>query len=101
MKEWNTDELEAYASLVSKGSPDFIEIKVCVHIMLICVITFRFCNMLSFIPSQGVTYCGESKASNLTLANVPWHEEVNKHTLPSVPYHPSSYYSKSLTISTF
>jgi tRNA wybutosine-synthesizing protein 1 len=25
---------------------------------------------------QGVTYCGESKASSLTMANVPWHEEV-------------------------
>lgn len=23
-----------------------------------------------------MTYCGDSKASNLTLANVPWHEEV-------------------------
>jgi tRNA wybutosine-synthesizing protein 1 len=51
VKEWNTSELEAYASLVSKGAPDFIEIK-------------------------GVTYCGDSKASNLTMSNVPWHEEV-------------------------
>lgn len=25
---------------------------------------------------QGVTYCGESSASTLTMANVPWHEEV-------------------------
>lgn len=25
---------------------------------------------------QGVTYCGESAASSLTMANVPWHEEV-------------------------
>ena len=23
-----------------------------------------------------MTYCGESKASSLTMANVPWHEEV-------------------------
>lgn len=30
--------------------------------------------MLSF--PQGVTYCGESAASSLTMANVPWHEEV-------------------------
>ena len=28
VKQWNTDELDAYASLVSKGTPDFIEIKV-------------------------------------------------------------------------
>ncbi|CAM9242517.1 unnamed protein product [Lampetra planeri] len=27
-------------------------------------------------PRQGVTYCGESSASSLTMANVPWHEEV-------------------------
>ncbi len=27
---------------------------------------------------QGVTYCGDSKASNLTMENVPWHEEVVK-----------------------
>jgi len=25
---------------------------------------------------QGVTYCGESKASTLTMDNVPWHNEV-------------------------
>lgn len=25
---------------------------------------------------QGVTYCGESSASTLTMANVPWHQEV-------------------------
>lgn len=51
VKCWNVDELQAYAKLVSLGSPDFIEVK-------------------------GVTYCGESAASNLTMANVPWHEEV-------------------------
>uniref|UniRef100_A0A3Q2UUY7 tRNA 4-demethylwyosine synthase (AdoMet-dependent) n=1 Tax=Haplochromis burtoni TaxID=8153 RepID=A0A3Q2UUY7_HAPBU len=26
--------------------------------------------------SSGVTYCGESSASSLTMANVPWHQEV-------------------------
>lgn len=51
VKSWNVDELQAYAELVSLGSPDFIEVK-------------------------GVTYCGESSASSLTMANVPWHEEV-------------------------
>lgn len=51
VKAWNTDELDNYAELVSLGKPDFIEIK-------------------------GVTYCGESKASSLTMQNVPWHEEV-------------------------
>uniref|UniRef100_A0A8B9SF67 S-adenosyl-L-methionine-dependent tRNA 4-demethylwyosine synthase TYW1 n=1 Tax=Apteryx owenii TaxID=8824 RepID=A0A8B9SF67_APTOW len=51
VKAWNVDELKAYAELVSLGKPDFIEVK-------------------------GVTYCGESSASNLTMANVPWHEEV-------------------------
>ncbi|NP_001089965.1 S-adenosyl-L-methionine-dependent tRNA 4-demethylwyosine synthase TYW1 [Xenopus laevis] len=51
VKAWNVDELKAYADLVALGLPDFIEVK-------------------------GVTYCGESSASNLTMANVPWHEEV-------------------------
>lgn len=51
VKAWNTEEIENYAKLVNMGKPDFIEIK-------------------------GVTYCGESKASTLTMENVPWHEEV-------------------------
>ncbi|ERE75418.1 putative tRNA wybutosine-synthesizing protein 1 like protein [Cricetulus griseus] len=51
VKCWNVEELQAYAELVSLGNPDFIEVK-------------------------GVTYCGESAASSLTMANVPWHEEV-------------------------
>ncbi|KAJ7387044.1 S-adenosyl-L-methionine-dependent tRNA 4-demethylwyosine synthase [Desmophyllum pertusum] len=51
VKSWNNEELQNYADLVSIGKPDFIEVK-------------------------GVTYCGESKASTLTMANVPWHEEV-------------------------
>uniref|UniRef100_A0A672LQ32 tRNA 4-demethylwyosine synthase (AdoMet-dependent) n=1 Tax=Sinocyclocheilus grahami TaxID=75366 RepID=A0A672LQ32_SINGR len=51
VKAWNVDELKAYADLISLGQPDFIEVK-------------------------GVTYCGESSASSLTMANVPWHEEV-------------------------
>ncbi|XP_070572971.1 S-adenosyl-L-methionine-dependent tRNA 4-demethylwyosine synthase TYW1-like [Ptychodera flava] len=51
VKAWNTDEIQAYADLIAIGKPDFIEIK-------------------------GVTYCGESKASNLTMENIPWHEEV-------------------------
>ncbi|KAG9492593.1 hypothetical protein GDO78_000867, partial [Eleutherodactylus coqui] len=51
VKAWNVEELNAYADLVKLGRPDFIEVK-------------------------GVTYCGESSASNLTMANVPWHEEV-------------------------
>lgn len=51
VKDWNVDQLEGYASLVKRGDPDFIEVK-------------------------GVTYCGESKASTLTMVNVPWHEEV-------------------------
>nr|CAD7257483.1 unnamed protein product [Timema shepardi] len=51
VKAWNVDELENYAKLVDIGKPDFIEVK-------------------------GVTFCGTSKASNLTMENVPWHEEV-------------------------
>lgn len=51
VKGWNTDDMQQYANLINLGKPDFIEIK-------------------------GVTYCGESNASTLTMQNVPWHEEV-------------------------
>uniref|UniRef100_UPI00358E8944 S-adenosyl-L-methionine-dependent tRNA 4-demethylwyosine synthase TYW1-like isoform X3 n=1 Tax=Myxine glutinosa TaxID=7769 RepID=UPI00358E8944 len=51
VKAWNVDEIQAYAELVTLGRPDFIEVK-------------------------GVTYCGEGGANSLTMANVPWHEEV-------------------------
>ncbi|XP_049582868.1 S-adenosyl-L-methionine-dependent tRNA 4-demethylwyosine synthase TYW1 [Syngnathus scovelli] len=51
VKAWNVEEMTAYSELVALGQPDFIEVK-------------------------GVTYCGESSASSLTMANVPWHQEV-------------------------
>jgi len=51
IKGWNTEEMLNYAELVERGRPSFIEIK-------------------------GVTYCGTSKASTLTMKNVPFHEEV-------------------------
>jgi tRNA wybutosine-synthesizing protein 1 len=48
---WNTEELEDYATLVMRARPHFIEIK-------------------------GATFCGTSKASKMTMENVPWHEGV-------------------------
>ncbi|XP_062275232.1 S-adenosyl-L-methionine-dependent tRNA 4-demethylwyosine synthase TYW1 [Scomber scombrus] len=51
VKSWNVEEMQAYSELIAMGQPDFIEVK-------------------------GVTYCGESSASSLTMANVPWHQEV-------------------------
>uniref|UniRef100_A0A8C3BKC2 S-adenosyl-L-methionine-dependent tRNA 4-demethylwyosine synthase TYW1 n=1 Tax=Cairina moschata TaxID=8855 RepID=A0A8C3BKC2_CAIMO len=63
VKAWNVDELKAYADLVSLGKPDFIEVK-------------------------GVTYCGESSASSLTMANVPWHEEVVRFVQELVEFIP-------------
>ncbi|CAB4004963.1 S-adenosyl-L-methionine-dependent tRNA 4-demethylwyosine synthase-like [Paramuricea clavata] len=51
VKGWNVEEIKAYSELVALGKPDFIEVK-------------------------GVTFCGDSKASSLTMKNVPWHEEV-------------------------
>ncbi|XP_049555532.1 S-adenosyl-L-methionine-dependent tRNA 4-demethylwyosine synthase TYW1 isoform X4 [Orcinus orca] len=36
----------------------------------------RFLDSLKALAAKGVTYCGESSASSLTMANVPWHEEV-------------------------
>lgn len=51
VKGQNMDEAWDYAKLVALGSPDLIEIK-------------------------SVTFCGESKASSLTIENTPWHDEV-------------------------
>lgn len=64
VKAWNVEEIENYAQLVALGKPDFIEIK-------------------------GVTYCGTSKASNLTMENVPWHEEVVSFVQKLVDYLPN------------
>eukprot|EP00252_Welwitschia_mirabilis_P017410 TRINITY_DN3859_c0_g1_i1.p1 TRINITY_DN3859_c0_g1~~TRINITY_DN3859_c0_g1_i1.p1 ORF type:complete len:726 (-),score=97.12 TRINITY_DN3859_c0_g1_i1:406-2583(-) len=51
VKGWNTEELDGYLELLDLGKPDFVEIK-------------------------GVTYCGSSATSTLTMENVPWHEDV-------------------------
>ncbi|RDX95102.1 S-adenosyl-L-methionine-dependent tRNA 4-demethylwyosine synthase, partial [Mucuna pruriens] len=51
VKGWNTEDVEAYSKLFSIGEPDFVEIK-------------------------GVTYCGSSTTSKLTMENVPWHTDV-------------------------
>lgn len=51
VKDKNDNTLDDYATLISRGNPDFIEVK-------------------------GVTYCGFSGASHLTMKNVPYHHEV-------------------------
>ncbi|KAK8961966.1 hypothetical protein KSP40_PGU012951 [Platanthera guangdongensis] len=51
VKGWNAEEVDAYANLLCLGDPDFIEIK-------------------------GVTYCGSTATSKLTMENVPWHSDV-------------------------
>ncbi|CAL5205912.1 unnamed protein product [Lathyrus oleraceus] len=51
VKGWNAEEVDAYYNLFSLGEPDFIEIK-------------------------GVTYCGSTATSKLTMENVPWHADV-------------------------
>ncbi|KAK9867791.1 hypothetical protein WJX84_004895 [Apatococcus fuscideae] len=48
---WNMEELQDYVKLLDLGQPDFIEIK-------------------------GVTYCGSTGASSLTMKNVPYHKDV-------------------------
>lgn len=51
VKDQNMTDPADYAKLIKIGNPDFIEIK-------------------------SVTFCGESKASDLTISSSPWHEEV-------------------------
>ena len=66
VKGWNTDDVHEYAKLVNLGRPDFIEIK-------------------------GVTYCGESKASTLSMREVPWYEEV-RHFVQELQTHVANEY---------
>ena len=45
VKAWNTEELESYASLVKKGTPDFIEVKVknrSKYLKAVCTILLAF-----------------------------------------------------------
>merc|ERR1712154_137581 len=51
VKAWNVSEVADYSRLIARGQPTFVEIK-------------------------GVTFCGKSDASNLTMNNVPFHFEV-------------------------
>eukprot|EP01063_Lacrimia_lanifica_P006848 TRINITY_DN1431_c0_g1_i1.p1 TRINITY_DN1431_c0_g1~~TRINITY_DN1431_c0_g1_i1.p1 ORF type:complete len:683 (+),score=283.98 TRINITY_DN1431_c0_g1_i1:68-2116(+) len=53
VKDWNATEVGDYAQIIQRGNPDFVEVK-------------------------GVTFCGESTASNLSMGNVPFHSEVVK-----------------------
>ncbi|CAI9116737.1 OLC1v1017968C1 [Oldenlandia corymbosa var. corymbosa] len=53
VKGWNTEDIDDYYNLFSIGNPDFIEIK-------------------------GVTYCGSTATSKLTMENVPWHTDVKE-----------------------
>jgi tRNA wybutosine-synthesizing protein 1 len=56
IRSWNMEEIQNYATLVARGKPSFIEIK-------------------------GVTYCGTSEASPLTMQNVPFHQDVVKFSM--------------------
>lgn len=51
---WNTEQLDKYVDLVRRARPDFVEVK-------------------------GVTYCGDSKASPLTIKHCPFHHEVRAY----------------------
>jgi len=66
VKSFNMNEIKEYAALVAIGRPTFIEIK-------------------------GVTYCGKNNASNLTMKNVPFHEEVRQFSQALLSYLDGSY----------
>lgn len=51
VKQFNMQEADEYGKLMLVGEPDFLEIK-------------------------GVTFCGVSTNSNLSIKNSPWHSEV-------------------------
>jgi len=51
VKGYNEDDLDGYANLLLRGIPTLVEIK-------------------------GVTFCGKSDASDLTMESCPWHHEI-------------------------
>merc|ERR1712228_90743 len=51
VKSWNVNEIADYSRLIARGLPTFIEVK-------------------------GVTFCGKSDGSSLTMENIPFHFEV-------------------------
>jgi tRNA wybutosine-synthesizing protein 1 len=51
IKGRNMSELDDYAELIARGQPDFVEVK-------------------------GVTYCGTSPGSDMTMKDVPYHQDV-------------------------
>lgn len=51
VKNFNAEDVEGYADLIARGEPCFVEVK-------------------------GMTYCGTSKNSVLSMENVPYYEEV-------------------------
>ena len=51
VKGHNEGDIAGYAELIALGEPTLVEVK-------------------------GVTFCGKSDASDLTMANCPWHHEV-------------------------
>jgi tRNA wybutosine-synthesizing protein 1 len=63
VKAHNMTEAKEYADLVLRGMPDLIEIK-------------------------AVTFCGTSKASNISMQNIPWHDEVRAYALAILAANP-------------
>ena len=64
VKGFNMDEIPGYGGLIDRGRPWLIEIK---GALSPCVKPLIF---------LGVTYCGKSDESSLTMGNVPFYEEV-------------------------
>ena len=75
VKSWNMTEVDEYVTLIKRGMPDFIEIKVasptapadCAQLTV---------RRSPYCVFQSVTYCGKSDGSSLTMGNVPYHQEV-------------------------
>jgi len=66
VKSFNMNEIAEYAHLVALGLPTLIELK-------------------------GVTFCGTASASNLTMKDVPFHEEVRNFAKSLVKYLEADY----------
>jgi tRNA wybutosine-synthesizing protein 1 len=64
VRGFNMDEIPGYGGLIDRGRPWLIEIKGITHFLAVSKV------------DVGVTYCGKSDESSLTMNNVPFYEEV-------------------------
>jgi tRNA wybutosine-synthesizing protein 1 len=86
LKGYNMTCVQEYAALIKRGRPTFVVSRPFPSWNRSILAEIYLCHACSCreVPRtetagqeiKGVTFCGDSKASSMTMANVPFHEEV-------------------------